>query len=133
MDEFVRQTLFMFSEKNVELTLLYVVESPSSGLQSSSLKKQIRDDLRVRGKKILKELILKFKEATEDKDFKIDAVLTEGKPADEIVRYAKEAKSDVILVGSGKEKIDKNLLGSVTEEVVHAAPCNVVLFKMPQN
>ena len=36
---------------------------------------------------------------------------------------------NMLVMGSGKSKIDKHLLGSVTEKVVHSAPCTVLLIK----
>jgi nucleotide-binding universal stress UspA family protein len=53
----------------------------------------------------------------------------EGDPASEIIKTAEKEDVDIIVVGTGKSKIDKHLLGSVTEKVVHSAPCTVLLVK----
>ncbi len=56
-------------------------------------------------------------------------MLIEGDPAETIVETAEKEDADVIIMGTGKSKIDKHLLGSVSEKVVHSAPCTVLLIR----
>jgi nucleotide-binding universal stress UspA family protein len=56
-------------------------------------------------------------------------MLREGDPSEEIVKAAEEENVDLIILGTGKNLIDKRLLGSVSEKVVHSAPCNIMLIK----
>jgi nucleotide-binding universal stress UspA family protein/uncharacterized protein (DUF2267 family) len=57
-------------------------------------------------------------------------VVAEGAPAAEIVRVAREIKSDLIVMGThGRSRIGRLLLGSVAEEVVRRAPCPVLTLK----
>ena len=50
-------------------------------------------------------------------------VVAAGAPAAEIVRVAREIKSDLIVMGThGRTRIGRLLLGSVAEEVVRRAP-----------
>lgn len=54
-------------------------------------------------------------------------VLT-GAPAAEIVRYAKEQATDLIVLGAhGHGLIDRLLIGSVAERVARHAPCAVLM------
>lgn len=60
----------------------------------------------------------------------------EGDPKKEIVKLAKEEEVDMIIMGSGKlhdrsagGRIHKFFYGSVTEEVIHAAPCSVFVAR----
>lgn len=51
-----------------------------------------------------------------------------GLPAEEIVAYARQAHADLIVVGKrGRNPSDDLLLGSVCEQVLHAAPCAVLV------
>ena len=60
----------------------------------------------------------------------LTTVVLEGKPAPEIVRYAKENKIDLIVIGTqGKRGLERLLLGSVAESVIRSAPCKVLIVK----
>ena len=53
-----------------------------------------------------------------------------GHPADQIVRYATENVSDMIVMGQrGKSKIESWLLGSVSKRVATHALCTVTIVK----
>jgi len=57
-------------------------------------------------------------------------VILEGKPAAEIVRYAREKEIDLIVIGTqGKRGIERILLGSVAESIIRTAPCKVLVVK----
>jgi len=60
----------------------------------------------------------------------IETALLEGKPATEIVKYAKEKGIDLIVIGTqGKRGIERFLLGSVAESIIRSAPCRVLVVK----
>jgi nucleotide-binding universal stress UspA family protein len=62
----------------------------------------------------------------------IDSVLVEGKPAQEILRLAKETDCDAIVLGThGRTGLHRLLMGSVAEHVVREAPCPVITVKRP--
>jgi nucleotide-binding universal stress UspA family protein len=51
-----------------------------------------------------------------------------GRPADAIVRLAKERGSDLIVVGTRKKGFIERLVeGSVNQEVIRRAPCDVLV------
>ncbi len=53
-----------------------------------------------------------------------------GKPADEILRVARELCPDMIVMGThGLTGVERMLMGSVAERVVRRAPCTVVCVK----
>jgi nucleotide-binding universal stress UspA family protein len=53
-----------------------------------------------------------------------------GSPADEIVRLAREAKYDVVVMGStGRSGLPRILLGSTAETVARRVPCSVLTVK----
>lgn len=65
-----------------------------------------------------------------------DAVLAlrGGSPFVEIVRYAREERIDLIVMGThGRGAIAHMLLGSVAERVVRKAPCPVLTVRQPEH
>jgi nucleotide-binding universal stress UspA family protein len=62
----------------------------------------------------------------------VDHRLEEGEPIPEILRVAREAAADLIVMGThGRGGLSRLLLGSVAEHVLRAAPCPVLTVKMP--
>jgi nucleotide-binding universal stress UspA family protein len=63
----------------------------------------------------------------------IQHILLEGDPAREIVRYARDANLDLIVMGThGRTGLERLLLGSVAEHVMKEAPCSVLVVKLPR-
>ena len=52
-----------------------------------------------------------------------------GKPANELISLAAEAKADLIVVGNGKTALERLILGSVSTQLVHNAPCDVLVAR----
>lgn len=64
----------------------------------------------------------------------IHKVVREGAPFYEIVRFAKEADIDLIVMGThGRSGLVHVLLGSVSERVVRKAPCPVLTVRDPEH
>src|SRR5262249_50412564 len=60
-------------------------------------------------------------------------VFLEGDPATEIVRYAFDAGSDLIVMGThGRTGLERLLMGSVAEKVMREAKCSVLVVKLPK-
>jgi nucleotide-binding universal stress UspA family protein len=60
----------------------------------------------------------------------VETLLKEGHIVQEIIRTAKEGNFDLIIIGGrGLSKIRELLLGSVTDGVIHHAPCPVLVIK----
>lgn len=54
-------------------------------------------------------------------------------PAEEIVRYAKDERIDLIVMGThGRKAVAHLLMGSVAERVVRTAPCPVLTVRHPE-
>lgn len=58
---------------------------------------------------------------------RVETALLAGRPAREIVRYAREREIDLIVLGThGRTGVTRVILGSVAEAVVRLAPCPVL-------
>ena len=59
-----------------------------------------------------------------------ERLIVEGNPASEILRIAEDEKIDVIVMGSiGKTGLEKFLMGSVAEKVVHNSKLPVLIVR----
>ena len=63
--------------------------------------------------------------------FPISSEVLRGSPAQQIVERAKEWEADVVVVGSHGRGFWGRLLGSVSNSVVHHAPCSVLVVRKP--
>jgi nucleotide-binding universal stress UspA family protein len=68
-----------------------------------------------------------------DPHIPVHHVFLEGDPAAEIVRYARDAAIDLIVMGThGRTGLERLLMGSVTERVMREAACSVLVVKLPK-
>lgn len=76
------------------------------------------------------ELFIGLREKAKENSIDIKTEIVIGHPADQIIKFATEKKSDMIVVGQrGKSKIANWLLGSVSKRVSSYAPCTVTIVK----
>lgn len=69
-----------------------------------------------------RELEKMAKELSEIHEIKVEYQVLQGDPAEELTRYAEEKGCDLIIVGRrGAGKLERLLLGSVSEKVVRLA------------
>lgn len=66
----------------------------------------------------------------------VRTISREGNPSKEIVKLANEENVDMVVIGSGKlhdrsaaGRVNKFFYGSVTEEVIHEAPCSILVAR----
>jgi nucleotide-binding universal stress UspA family protein len=61
---------------------------------------------------------------------KARGVEAEGNPADVILEEARKVDADLVVVGTaGKNAVERFVLGSVSDKVVHRAPCDVLVVR----
>lgn len=70
------------------------------------------------------------REKAEKQGVRIEAAVKQGHAGNEIVKAAKEAGADLVIVGShGKSEVDRLLLGSVSSFVVANCTANVMVVR----
>jgi nucleotide-binding universal stress UspA family protein len=68
----------------------------------------------------------------DDANVAVEYLLVEGDPEEEIVRIARKQDVDMIVLGShGRHGLLRVLGGSVAEHIMRAAPCPVLVVKLP--
>ncbi|MBX7055721.1 MAG: universal stress protein [Pyrinomonadaceae bacterium] len=73
-----------------------------------------------------------LREQVHDMKFTIESEVERGRASRVIVEAAADWKADLIVLGShGYGFWERNLLGSVSDSVVHHAPCSVLIVRMP--
>lgn len=120
-------------DRESELIFIHVLENSSE--ISMSEKDRIRS---LKEKKVRKEFE-RIKEMCENKGIEnIRTMLKKEEPSKKIVETTQEEDADLIVMGSGKlhngspkGRIQKFFYGSVTEEVVHKAPCSILVARPP--
>jgi nucleotide-binding universal stress UspA family protein len=128
MDDIIEHTLDIIPERETEIIGIYVVETSVPFLTPKKVKEMMVEELTAKGKEILDSLRQEF-QSPKHYMVKFKGIMREGSPADEIVKVAEEENVDLIVLGTGKNLVDKRLLGSVSEKVVHSAPCTILLVR----
>ncbi|KXA96892.1 hypothetical protein AKJ39_04015 [candidate division MSBL1 archaeon SCGC-AAA259J03] len=119
------------TEKEPELVFLHVLHSKPKVPMAE------RERLMEMKKKTIDEEFKEIEKMCEERSIKnYETVLSEGNPEKEIIKNAKEKDIDVIVMGSGKlhdrtpqGRIHKFFYGSVTETVLHSAPCSILVTR----
>jgi glycine betaine transporter len=77
-----------------------------------------------------RERLLKVLTPSAERELHPELLFSEGAPAAEIVRCARERTVDLIVMGThGRSGVSHALLGSVAERVVRTAPCPVLVVR----
>jgi nucleotide-binding universal stress UspA family protein len=80
--------------------------------------------------RVLEDAVRSAKELTGESGPAISGDLLFGSPESRIVEAAEQLPADLIIVGShGYNRWERLLLGSVSDSVVHHAPCSVLVVR----
>lgn len=93
---------------------------------TSDLEKTAQDN----SEKYVKEAVAKLESVFSGKNVRVSSEVLFGTPDSRIVELAEEWKADLIVVGShGYRRWERILLGSVSNSIVHHAPCSVMVVR----
>ncbi len=118
---------------DAELKLLHVVELPFlpsyslTGVPDLSIP---TDEIEAGARQKMEELVAKWRPQYP----KLEGAVRTGTAFVEIIAYAREQESDLIVVGThGRTGLRHMLIGSVAEKIVRKAPCPVLSVKHPDH
>ena len=95
---------------------------------------EIETTVRENAERTLETTSRRIKEMINDENVFITSEVLLGSPESRIVETAEEMRADLIIVGShGYNRWERLLLGSVSDSVVHHAPCSVLVVRSPKN
>lgn len=122
-------SLFGLDQRDVQFTLINVVSVKPVYKFISPVRfvAAIEDNLVMSGEASLAEAERQLSEIGIEK---LDNVLKNGDPADEIIKFAESIQADLIVMGAqGRSAVEKFLVGSVSSRVCTFAKCSTAVIK----
>jgi nucleotide-binding universal stress UspA family protein len=99
---------------------------------SAEFCQHIADASHKQAQKFAQEAVDTLRKCAPGRDLDISTMVVKGSPERELVEQATEWRADLIVVGShGRGFWSRLTLGSVTDAVVHHAPCSVLVVRPP--
>lgn len=126
MEDVIDHAVSLAAQHDATLHALYVVNTASlSDLPIDSSWEGINQALKREGEHAIGQV------ESQATHVDVETAMVDGSPAKEIVKYAKENGTDVIIMGtSGRSGVDRLLLGSVAERVVRSSPVPVLTIRV---
>jgi nucleotide-binding universal stress UspA family protein len=125
----LRHALEMAETYGAGLQLLHVVEDnlhPYYAMAGTNSILELQPDIKEKSKEAMEKIL----EETKKKDIKADLHVVVGHPAREIISFADDHETDLIVIAThGLTGIEHLLMGSVTEKVVRMSQCPVFTVK----
>ena len=127
----IQHALQIASDEGAEVIVLHVVDNKHlSNIHEDEIGQTNFDEYT---DKVLNhfEQVIKELEDKKDEKFrvKIRKLALQGRPCDVIIRVCNDENIDMIVMSnSGKNKVDRFLLGSVTEKIIREAPVPVLVI-----
>jgi nucleotide-binding universal stress UspA family protein len=79
---------------------------------------------------VIDQVFLVIRKLARENEVPLETRVTSGDPAKAILKLARELDVDVIVIGStGKGRMIRTFLGSVSAEIINEAPCCVYLVR----
>ncbi|MTI22203.1 universal stress protein [Fulvivirga sp. RKSG066] len=111
---------------NSQITFLHIIDLPEYAGIDSEMVENYLDAIRL----VVEEKIDEIKRRFISTDLKVTSEVIVGKSSLEILNYAKEKNSRLIVLGARKyEKMEQLLEGSNAERITRYAPCPVLTIK----
>jgi nucleotide-binding universal stress UspA family protein len=125
----VRYALNFAQESDASLTLRHLLHVPAPRLVPGgdvAFDEDVRESLTKHARERLEALVPETARAY----CSVHAEVTEGRPADEILRLVRDGRADLVIMGvRGRDAVDVALFGSHTRAVVHEVPCPVLTVR----
>jgi nucleotide-binding universal stress UspA family protein len=130
-----KKAFFLAKETGIDVTVIHVIHVPvptvpparlamGSVRTTYSYYPELKKTMKEQGESILNEI----KEIAMSMQTNVKTKIVEGTPDDEIIKFAN--KNDLIIMGSkGHSTLDRILVGSVSEKVLHHSNAAVMIVR----
>ena len=123
-----KKAIFLAKSTGVKIVAMCVIDTPDLlgfyDFPDEVTYQQIHGFLKKEGNSYLEEI----EKLGEKMGVNVSKKIIDGHPAEEIIKEVK--KNDLVIIGSkGTTALDRLLMRSVAENVVHHAPCSVMVVK----
>ena len=127
-EQALREGLELAKNCGATATVLFVIENPLLTLpmlpEGIPYEADLYDDLKKSGEEVLE----RARRIAQEAGVTVDTILHEGQPVPTIVEFAKE--HDLVVMGThGRGGLEKLILGSVTEGVLHRTDKPVLVIR----
>ncbi|WP_321422127.1 universal stress protein [uncultured Methanobacterium sp.] len=125
----VKHALWLASASGAEIIALNVIDTSSLvALPEERIRVQTLKLLKEEGNKALVKISDLLETEGDNQKIKLTTFIKEGSPTDVIVKTVEEESIGLITIGtSGKQGINRFVLGSLAENVVRAVSCPVLV------
>ena len=118
-------------DEEAEIVILYVVDHRSlTSLPENALEDKELADYEKQGEVVTQRVVDQIngiiKETSPDKTIKTEKLIVEGNPANIIIKAIE--KKDIVIANSGKNFVDRFLIGSVTERIIRCSTVPIVVI-----
>ncbi|HHU75274.1 MAG TPA: universal stress protein [Firmicutes bacterium] len=118
----------MAKNLNAEITVITVVDDKP--MLAATIPFTVIEDYKGAMEKIANEALQKAIEYSQGEGMEIKTTLKHGHPADTICSFAEKNEFDLVVIGSrGLGKIERLILGSVSNHIANCAKTNVLIVK----
>ena len=125
-----RYAAYLAARIDCEVTLLHIVESAHLPYAIARLSAEKHREFEAAMEEAGKSILRLTQKELVDAGIAADTIMQKGRAGDVIRSVAGEGKYDLIIIGStGRGGGSRALLGRVSQEVLHTAPCPVLLVK----
>lgn len=126
------RTLQTISPPHSQVRVLHVVEPPTILIarELAGYEADLRS-IWQKQRKAAESMTKKIADELRSPKLEAKPIVMQGDPRKKIVDVAAKWKADLIILGShGRKGLDRFLMGSVSDAVVHHAPCSVMVVRV---
>jgi len=125
----LRRAVALAKACRAQIVLLHVMTPPSPFIGEGAPPSSYADLLILARRSAKRRLAAALARARRER-VRVQAIFAEGLPADEILRAARRARADLIVMGThGRTGVSRVFLGSVAERVVRESRCPVLTVR----
>lgn len=131
--EALKWAAFLSGEKHSNLHLIHVLPETNISISDTVSPEVLETLTRVNKQDATKKLDKIVKRIKSNKNVNVDAVITQGSPHHEILKFADKKKGDIIVLGTrGLSDLEAFIIGSTASRVTRGSKIPVLVIRKPK-